>query len=414
MLKTFKNIVCHSGQNILLHLRIYNAVKRKPFTVFFSVFFFKCTLIMKYCGITNPINSSTGFKYRPTIGRSSYKSWVPIGRHQHVIFSNQLHDIDRNKHGNKKKLFILKILNLFIHKLNIISTWLSYKFVPCCSMAQNFLIGDAQLAKKKASRKRAHIGHRVGASGSAADISKYTRINVSGRVFLIHEEHLRNYPKTLLGSRDREKYWREDLDAYYFDRNREFFVSVQQFYQREGEFCLPHAIDDRNVIKEELNFYRISVKLRPKDGFELEEIVTLKPSKNEILYMLLNFPKSSTSANVLAWLDCILIGLSVVMLVIESEPMYKKYFSDRDEHAHTLSFAANCIIMGYFTIDYVLRLSSHPSTIGFFKLHLPWLDLLSILPFYVELVMMMMPSGDEAGEHSHDDKAYTILRVCYH
>ena len=42
------------------------------------------------------------------------------------------------------------------------------------------------------------------------------------------------FPDTLLGSPDKDRFWRDDLHAYYFDRNREFFVSVQQFYQLKG------------------------------------------------------------------------------------------------------------------------------------------------------------------------------------
>ena len=60
------------------------------------------------------------------------------------------------------------------------------------------------------------------------------RFNVSGRVFLIRTENLNMFPDTLLGSPDKDRFWRDDLHAYYFDRNREFFVSVQQFYQLKG------------------------------------------------------------------------------------------------------------------------------------------------------------------------------------
>ena len=62
------------------------------------------------------------------------------------------------------------------------------------------------------------------------------RINVSGRLFLVRTENLNMFPQTLLGSPAKEKFWRDDLNAYYFDRNREFFVSVQQFYQLKGAF----------------------------------------------------------------------------------------------------------------------------------------------------------------------------------
>ncbi|KAL5271927.1 hypothetical protein ACHWQZ_G000203 [Mnemiopsis leidyi] len=211
---------------------------------------------------------------------------------------------------------------------------------------------------------------------SGIRVKDFTRVNVSGRLFLIRTETLDRFPDTLLGSSDREKYWRDDLNAYYFDRNREFFVAVQQFYQLNGSslpfflsvciFRYPfHAIADPIVIKKELDFYRITVG--NADGFSLQAINSEDPSNREKLYMLLNFAKSSSSANVLAWIDCLLIGLSVVMLIIESEPRYKKYFAEDGEEAHKFAFAANSVIMGYFTLDYILRAIAHPSTTKIFR-----------------------------------------------
>ena len=43
----------------------------------------------------------------------------------------------------------------------------------------------------------------------------------------------------------------------------------------------------------------------------------------------------------------------------------------------------------YFTADYLLRLFTHPQYKDFLKMFLPWLDILSILPFYVEVIMMI-------------------------
>eukprot|EP00116_Pleurobrachia_bachei_P010512 sb/3470774/ len=168
-------------------------------------------------------------------------------------------------------------------------------------------------------------------------------------------------------------------------------------------------------------FYRITVPQFEVDdaGFEMDVVCAENPTIKQKLYMLLNFPDSSTSANVMAWLDCILILLSVAMLIIESEPMYKDYFADNEEEAHKYAFAANSLIMGYFTVDYFLRLISHPIMKDFFKLFLPWLDILSIMPFYLEVVMLAMAEraaeqNTEAGEedhHTHESNAYTILRV---
>lgn len=256
-------------------------------------------------------------------------------------------------------------------------------------------------------------------------ISDYTNINVAGRNYLIKDTALEKFPNTLLGSSDKEQFWREELKAYYFDRNREAFIAVQQFYQSNGQYSMPHSVS-RDVVLKELNFYRISQELEDKesDGFELTQVATDDPNFREKIYMLLNFPKTSTSANVIAWTDCFIILLSISLLIIESEPSFKKYFSDNDEVAFKYAFGANCIIMAYFTMDYFMRLFSHPAKVEFFKLYLPWLDILSVMPFYVEVVMMIMEkrAAAEGGGEGHEEEighhagqqseAYVMLRVC--
>ncbi|XP_063691589.1 potassium voltage-gated channel subfamily A member 10-like [Bolinopsis microptera] len=189
-------------------------------------------------------------------------------------------------------------------------------------------------------------------------VRDFTRFNVSGRVFLIRTENLNMFPDTLLGSSDKNRFWRDDLNAYYFDRNREFFVSVQQFYQLKD--TNPTSNPDTIPTNRQLS-------ANSSDGFSLKAIKSVDPSQREKLYNLLNFANSSSSANVLAWVDCLLIGLSVIMLIIESEPTYKKYFAENGQEAHKFAFAANSVIMGYFTFDYVLRIIAHPSTLGIFR-----------------------------------------------
>ena len=56
----------------------------------------------------------------------------------------------------------------------------------------------------------------------------------------------------------------------------------------------------------------------------------------------------------------LLSSYSTTLSNISSEPLYKDYFADNEEEAHKYAFAANSLIMGYFTVDYFLRMISHP------------------------------------------------------
>ena len=53
----------------------------------------------------------------------------------------------------------------------------------------------------------------------------------------------------------------------------------------------------------------------------------------------------------------------------------------------------------------------------FFKLYLPWFDLLSVIPFYLEIVMVAMSKTSVAStlehqrSHENSSELYTVLRV---
>ena len=51
------------------------------------------------------------------------------------------------------------------------------------------------------------------------------------------------YPNTLLGSPARERYFRTDLNSYYFDRNRHAFDAVMGYYLSGGVFMYPAKLN---------------------------------------------------------------------------------------------------------------------------------------------------------------------------
>lgn len=72
--------------------------------------------------------------------------------------------------------------------------------------------------------------------------------------------------------------------------------------------------------------------------------------------------------------------------------------------------------MAFFTADYMARLWSAQSKNAFLKQILPWMDLLSILPFYMELAIMAYHGPQEAAAGSAEQQGsggwYVVLRVC--
>jgi len=67
------------------------------------------------------------------------------------------------------------------------------------------------------------------------------RINVSGHRFETWRHTLDKYPDTLLGSDEKEFFYDDQLDEYFFDRDPELFRSVLAFY-RTGKLHYPKQV----------------------------------------------------------------------------------------------------------------------------------------------------------------------------
>ena len=85
-------------------------------------------------------------------------------------------------------------------------------------------------------------------------VSSCSRINVCGKVFITTIKSLEEYPKTLLGSPERERYYRPELDAYFFNRNRACFESILLFYQTGDEY--PPISADIDLWEDEKAFFK--------------------------------------------------------------------------------------------------------------------------------------------------------------
>ena len=82
----------------------------------------------------------------------------------------------------------------------------------------------------------------------------YFRINVCGELFITTFKSLEEFPKTLLGSPERERYFCPELNAYFFNRNRACFESILLFYQTGDEY--PPLTADLDLWEEEKAFFR--------------------------------------------------------------------------------------------------------------------------------------------------------------
>ena len=72
--------------------------------------------------------------------------------------------------------------------------------------------------------------------------------------------------------------------------------------------------------------------------------------------------------------------------MIETLPDVEKEVEKEDSTVRFVLFAVETTCISFFTLEFILRAFSCPKFLGFVKNFLNWVDLLSILPYYISLI----------------------------
>jgi len=231
-------------------------------------------------------------------------------------------------------------------------------------------------------------------------------INIAGKLFETSLVDLNRFPDTLLGNHDRRKqYYDVFRDEYYFNRNQIAFDSILYYYQSGGDIYQPEGLPDI-VFERELEFFQLIDNTIESNGESPEPDMTHSQLISQsvgfqrwrsALWGFVEYPKSSMPARIWATSNIVIIVISVINLIWESIPKYRK-----DASIDTF-FLIDTACVAYFTLDLVLRIMSTPSLTNFLKIVLNWFDFLAIVPFYVELIV--------GRENASGLAAFRILRL---
>ncbi|XP_035690644.1 potassium voltage-gated channel protein Shal-like [Branchiostoma floridae] len=236
-------------------------------------------------------------------------------------------------------------------------------------------------------------------------------LRVGGARFQVSRHILEFHPDTLLGSEERERFFDKDCQEYVFpDRDPEIFRYILNYYQT-GMLHFP--------FEEELLDYQQELS---SFGFELDqlkEVISscclefyedkqealekLKPflkkkmarptprTFRERLYHMIENPKQSTFGAVFFWLTSAFIALSVTANVVENSiySLGKKegefvYVGQIFTTPFSVLEVAVAIV---FTLEYIIRLYAAPNRCKHVRQFMSVVDLVSILPFYISLVL---------------------------
>ena len=115
-----------------------------------------------------------------------------------------------------------------------------------------------------------------------------------------------------------------------------------------------------------------------------------------LIWNTLEYPNSSKFAKFLAIFSVVVITLSLIVFCVETLPHFRKPPPNPYDEVW---FKLNTFVIIWFTGEYVIRFITSPQKFKFLIGALNIIDLLSILPYYVQLGL------DE------DDSSISVLRV---
>ena len=218
------------------------------------------------------------------------------------------------------------------------------------------------------------------------------KICVSGRVFELTLDQVKRYPDSLLADPDKmAEYYQPLLGMFFFDRNRYVFEHIMQFYQTtDGYMEFPEDVPSQ-LLEIELEFYKIGYRvIRRREESSDEPVLTVWDKGRRFF----NDPGYNVFAKGWMALDIFFIIVSVCIFVIKTEEIIQNYEQEYSSIALFFWITTICCTI-FFTVDLGGRFVFCKNKCRFFLDVMPWLDVVAIIPLYVEIFeRFMMMQGD--------------------
>ena len=279
-------------------------------------------------------------------------------------------------------------------------------------------IGWAPLSKQplpplRVEKARSHVDSKV-------------RINVSGRIFEVWRSTLERYPETLLGSDEREFFYDEVTNEYFFDRDPEIFRHILNYY-RSGKLHFPKQ-ECVQAYEEELAFFGVMPDIigdccyedyRDRKRDYAEKMMDDRGSEDgddakavglnfrQTMWRAFENPQSSTVGVVFYYVTGFFIAISVLANVVETIPCgvvpeTGKNMACGDAY-QDIFFCLDTACVIIFTVEYIVRLYSAPERCKFMRSVMSVIDFVAIMPYYISLFI--------SEEHKDVSGAFVTLRV---
>ena len=232
-------------------------------------------------------------------------------------------------------------------------------------------------------------------TSQVANPSNIIIINVAGKKFETFEDTLARFPDTLLGDPAKRKpFLNPKTGEYFFDRNRSAFSGILYYYQSNGYLECPGKVSE-SVFTKEVLFFELGESLLgiEEDSSGLDSVEDEELPKNPVMrkiWILFEHPNSSIFARIIAVFSVFVILVSIVVFCIETLPQLdpSKIKSAKERKKVSLVWNVfNIFCNVWFTLEYFLRLLAAQHKIKFIRSTINIIDLISILPFYLSLIL---------------------------
>lgn len=243
------------------------------------------------------------------------------------------------------------------------------------------------------------------------------RINVSGQYFETRIGLLNRHPETLLGNaKKRQRFYDRTRDEYFIDRHRPSFEAVFSYYQYGGKLRRPHNVPD-DVFLAELYFYELEKEVvdeyKQNEGYTSEEICLPRNAAMRKLWMLFEYPETSSLAFIIAVVSVIFTLISIVLFCVETLPVFSMSHCVEDEAPNFLDpfFIIETSCTAWFTIEVIVRFISCPSKIAFWKDFKNIVDVTAIVPYYVTFINVVSTMSCASAKSSASLAFLRVIRL---
>ena len=178
-------------------------------------------------------------------------------------------------------------------------------------------------------------------------------------------------------------------NEYFFDTHRDAFESIFDFYLYGKLY--PHPNVPAPLHHDNVEFFKIMSVFDAQELMDGGEHTIKKKSKyariRAEIHNTLEDPGTYLIGKVYGWADLLFILLSIATMLVETIPHIHAVADIPGSMESKLFFALETATVVFFTFDVVIRAFAHPSRLEFFRAPATWLDICTIAPFYIELLV---------------------------